>query len=104
MSSVADFPLPATKAIDLIRQSVREGTYLMPARFAEDEWPHVVYRRSAQRCLEEGEIIKGPVVNNRGHYEYQMYRLSAGQELYLTVVLYKGPDWVVRVLEAKTHD
>lgn len=103
--TVADFPLPAAKAIDIIRQQVAAGTCLMPERFADGDWPHVVYRRQAQRCLESGKIVDGPRINEHGHYHYRMHRLGAGQDIYLMVVLYKGADdWVVRVVGAETHE
>lgn len=102
--SVKNFPLTPIRATELIRQCAADGDYLLPLRFAEGDWPHVVYRRQAIRCLESGKIIGGPTINEHGHYEYRMHRLSAGQDIYLKVVLYKSPDWVVRVLEAAPHE
>ncbi len=67
-----------------------------------DDWPHVQLRRQVIRCLEDGEITGGPETNEFGHWEYQMMRVSAGQEIYLTAVLYQDEgdgEWIVFVKE-----
>jgi hypothetical protein len=103
--AISPFPLPPEKAITLIRQAANTKNTIVPSRLAEGEWPNVVFHRQVVRCLEDGEIIQGPFTNEYGHFEYKMMRVSAGQEIYLTAVLFKEEDtWKVAVKEVKNGE
>lgn len=103
--SVTAFPLPAVKAKLLIREAANTKRTIIPERLAEGEWPNAVFHRQVARCLENGEIIEGPITNEYGHFEYKMLRVSAGQEIYLTAVLFKDKgNWTVAVKEVKNGE
>lgn len=103
--SVKAFALPQIKAIPLIAEAANTNRTIIPDNLADGEWPNLVLHRQIVRCLQEGEIIGGPVTNEHGHFEYRMRRISAGQEVYLTAVLFKDNGvWMVAVTEARTHE
>ena len=100
--SVIPFPLPAADARELIRglANTDKVHMLESLKLGIGPWPSVVMHRQIIRCLEDGEIVGGPTTNELGHYEFQMQRASSGQEIGLTVVLYKeNVDWHVAVTE-----
>lgn len=98
--AVQPFPLQPERAIELIREAANTKNTNVPETLAKGEWPNAVFHRQVQRCLEDGEIIDGPHTNEYGHFEYKMRRIAAGQEIYLTAVLYKENDvWTVVVRE-----
>lgn len=100
--SVVQFPMPQHSALEIIKNLANTDRALIPPRLAADDWPHVQLRRQVIRCLEDGEITGGPETNEFGHWEYQMMRVSAGQEIYLTAVLYQDEgdgEWTVFVKE-----
>ena len=103
--SVTAFPLPAVKARLLIREAASTKRTIIPERLAEEQWPNAVLHRQVVRCLESGEITEGPTTNEYGHFEYRMMRLSAGQEIHLTAVLFKDEGaWTVAIKEVKNGE
>lgn len=103
--TISHFPLPPARAIDLIRDAANSKNTIIPDRLADGEWPNKVFHRQVMRCLEDGTIINGPDTNEYGHFEYKMKRVSAGQEIYLTAVLFKEENtWIVAVKEVKSGE
>ncbi len=97
--AVVPFKLSKESALKIIRDT--DTRHILPNRFAEDKWPHVVLRRQVIRCLDDGEMTGKPVPTELGHWEYQMERIDSGQEIYITVVLYQNEkqEWNVFVKE-----
>lgn len=103
--TISHFPLPTDRAINLIRKAANTKNTIIPDRLAIGEWPNIVFHRQVARCLKDGEIIDGPYTNEYGHFEYKMMRVSAGQEIYLTAVLFKEQEtWKVAVTEVKNGE
>jgi len=99
--TVRHFPLPADKALPLIRNATAEGRYRLP-KFPGDAWEQTVKSRQVYKCLETGEIRHENGMDEIGNYVYSMSRFSAGIAVWVKVVLYKeNHEWFVRVLEVK---
>lgn len=102
---VSDFPLPPERAIEIIKGLANTKYALVPEKLAEGKWPNKVFHLQVKRCLEDGEILSGPHINEHGHYVYKMKRVAAGQEIYLTAVLFKQRgEWHVAVTEVQNGD
>jgi hypothetical protein len=104
--SITPFPLPKDRARGLIREAANTKNTIIPKSFGRGEWYEVFTHRQVVRCLEDGEIVDGPITNEHGHFEYAMKRVIAGQEIHLTAVLFKDEheNWKVAVKEVRNGD
>ena len=102
--ALLNFPLPTDQALALIRSAADKGRVFLPERSGEGAWEHLVVDRQIQRCLLDGEVVRGPDINELGHIQYVMCRASAGVEVTLTVALFnEDGDWLVAVRKVSTN-
>lgn len=53
-----------------------------------------VTRRQIELCVQRGTIVEGPFKNQHGHWQVNLYRHAAGEELTCVVAI----DWATKVL------
>jgi hypothetical protein len=51
-------------------------------------------RRQIELCVQKGTPTEGPILNQHGHWQMNLYRHAAGEEITCVVAI----DWVTRIL------
>lgn len=57
-----------------------------------------ITRRQIELCVQKGTISEGPFLNGHGHWQMNMYRHAAGEQVTCVVAI----DWVTRILVITT--
>jgi len=53
-----------------------------------------VTRRQIELCVQKGSIVEGPFQNSYGHWQVNLYRMAAGEELTCVVAI----EWATKLL------
>jgi hypothetical protein len=53
-----------------------------------------ITRRQIELCVQKGMPTEGPFLNSHGHWQMNLYRHAAGEELTCVVAI----DWATRIL------
>jgi len=53
-----------------------------------------ITRRQVELCVQKGTPTEGPFLNQHGHWQMNLYRHAAGEELTCVVAI----DWATRIL------
>ncbi|ANN59636.1 hypothetical protein A9174_24915 [Mesorhizobium loti NZP2037] len=54
-----------------------------------------ISRRQVELCVQRGSICEGPIMNAKGHWQVNMYRHAAGEEMECVVAIDWGKSLIV---------
>lgn len=93
--NVKSFAMSVQFAEQIIRETAQDSSrVVIPEPPDMGAWEATVTVRQVLRCLEDGDIVEGPEVNEFGHLECVLTRYAVGVEIFVTVVALKeGQDW-----------
>lgn len=111
MGEVKPLPLSATHALTIIRETAKDSFRVgIPSDLGFDrpheEWQHVVTGRQIERCIESGEILGNPTIDEHGNFEVLMCRFGGGEEVTIKIVLVneESNGWQIFVTEWSKSD
>ena len=101
--TLVDFKLPPDRFLEIVRDVVvntRNVTIPDPPQVGQ--WQRTVNYRQVIRCLEEGELVSGPNLDEHGNWQARLRRFSAGVMVLVTVALARrGEGWHIYVIEVQ---
>lgn len=94
---VKPFPMSADHALTIIRETAKDSSRVgIPADLGysrpRQDWEHIVTHRQIQRCLEDGELLGRPELDEHGNWKCQMQRFGTGAVIRITVVAVHDED------------
>lgn len=111
MGDVRPMPLSVDHALKIIHATARDSSRVgIPTELGFDrpyqEWQHLVTHRQIYRCLEDGEILGKPSIDEHGNCECWMRRFGAGEEVTIRIVLVNEENngWRIYVTEWSKSD
>ena len=111
MGEVKPLPLSAAHALKITRETAEDSSRIgIPADLGFDrprqEWEHVVTGRQIKRCIEDGEILGKPSIDQHGNHEVQLFRFGGGEEVKIKIVLVneESDGWQIFVTEWSKSD
>ena len=99
--NILAFPMPASRALELIREAAAHERVIFPAQEDESPWYRLVTRRQVMRCLREGELTEQPAINAQGDVECEMTHFSAGVNVRLWVALKDMGGWTALIIKVE---
>lgn len=97
-------------ALAIIRKAAKASRVGIPTDLGysrpRQDWQHVVTHRQIHRCLENGEILGDPELDEHGNLKCRMQRFGAGALVEITVVAVQDNDknWRLYVTEWSKTD
>ena len=109
--SVKKFPMRADHARKIIRNTAKDSSRVgIPVDLGYDrpkqDWEHVVTHRQIYRCLEDGDVLGEPELDEHGNWQCRLQRFGSGALVEITVVAVqdKNDDWRLYVTEWSKTD
>lgn len=96
--TVHPFPIQPRRVLDLIREAAKAGRVLYPSLEGTGAWYSTVTRRQVMKCLQEGELIEDPRINNYGDIECSMALFCAGIDVTIDVVVKEMAAWTAIII------
>jgi hypothetical protein len=91
--------LSKQQATAVIREFAKDSRNVVPVGHAKERLrQHRFTRRQMMICLQKGVVTEGPAPNARGHWQVNVTRLAAGEEMTCTVVIEWDQRLVVRTV------
>jgi hypothetical protein len=89
LSPIVPFTLTIETAAEIISKlAVDTNNIVWIDNCSQGQWEEKVSYLQAKRCLESGEVVKGPTFNKETNcWECEMYRFAAGQDIKVSVVI-----------------
>jgi len=96
MAKVTPMPLSADQALKIIRKTAENSERVkIPTDLGftrpYQEWQHVVTDRQIKRCIDGGEILGKPRIDEHGNLECELCRFGGGEEITIKIVLVSDP-------------
>jgi hypothetical protein len=57
-----------------------------------------ITRPQIERCVQKGSITEGPFINQKGHWQMNLSRFTAGEQITCTVAI----EWATKILVITT--
>jgi hypothetical protein len=74
--------LSKQQALAVIREFARNSENVIPVGHARQRMQQRRFtRRQMMICLQKGVVTEGPAINSRGHWQVNVTRLAAGEEM-----------------------
>jgi hypothetical protein len=87
--------LSARDALDVIREIATDGSRIfVVAHATKRRRQREITRRQIELCCQKGSIVEGPFVNAHGHWQANLFRHAAGEEIICVVAI----EWRVRLI------
>ena len=101
--TLVDFKLSADRFLEIVRETVTDTKNVtIPEPPDAGEWEQAVNYRQVIRCLEDGELITEPVLDDFNNWQASLQRFSAGVMAVVTIALARKQDrWHIYVIEVK---
>lgn len=99
--NILAFPMPASRALELIREAAAQERVIFPAQPDESPWYRAVTRRQVMLCLKEGELADAPAINEQGDVQCEMAHFSAGVNVRLWAVLKDMGGWTAIIIKVE---
>src|SRR2546422_962882 len=91
--------LSRQQATAVIREVAKDSRNVVPVGHGKERCrQHRFTRRQMMICLQRGVVTEGPAPNIRGHWQVNVTRLAAGEEMTCTVVIEWDQRLVVRTV------
>jgi hypothetical protein len=90
--------MPASRALELIREAAAAGRVLYPCLDGQGAWYSLATRRQVMKCLLEGELVDGPRINEHGDIECSMSVFCAGIDVKIDVVVKEMAGWTAIII------
>jgi len=94
-------PLKLTPALALrtIREIAADTNNIVVIRYGKKRArERKIGHRQIELCCQKGTITEGPFMNQHGHWQVNLYRHAAGEEITCVVAI----DWATRLLVINT--
>jgi hypothetical protein len=85
-------PADATKVVRALATSTANIVLLEHAKRRTKE--RKITRRQIELCVQRGAIAEGPFLNPRGHWQLNMQRHAAGEQITVVIAI----EWAIRLL------
>lgn len=90
MAEVVPLRLTAAHALKVVRELAADTNNIVIVGHARRRGKQRrINRRQVELCCQMGTICEGPFVNAKGHWQVNLYRHAAGEEMECVVVI----DW-----------
>jgi hypothetical protein len=91
--------LSRQQALAVIREFAKDSMDVFAVGHAMQRLKqHRFTRRQMMTCLQRGIITEGPALNSRGHWQVNVTRMAAGEEMTCVVVIEWDQRLVVRTV------
>lgn len=91
--------LTAAHALRVVREIAADtGRIVVLSHASKRARQRRINRRQIELCCQKGSITEGPFVNPRGHWQVNLFRHAAGEELTCVVAI----DWPSKLLVITT--
>ena len=98
-AEVLPLKLSAAHALRMVREISADTDQLVVLSHATKRArQRRVSRRQIELCCQKGSITEGPFMNQHGHWQVNLFRHAAGEELTCSVAI----DWPSRLLVITT--
>ncbi|MCL2715989.1 MAG: hypothetical protein FWD68_15800 [Alphaproteobacteria bacterium] len=87
--------LSEAEAIEIVRRLAMDSDNIVIVRYGK--WrtrQRKITRPQVEKCVRLGTIQEGPFINQHGHWQMNLFRHAAGEQLTCVVAI----DWVTRIL------
>lgn len=89
------FRLTEKRALQVIRDLAADTGNIVVVRHAKARGrQRNISRRQIELCVQKGTITEGPFINMHGHWQVNLFRHAAGEELTCTVAI----EWATRLI------
>jgi hypothetical protein len=80
--------LSKQQALAVVREFAKDSRDVFPVGHARQRLKqHRFTRRQMMTCLQKGVVTEGPALNSRGHWQVNITRMAAGEEMTCVVVI-----------------
>jgi hypothetical protein len=95
MAEIVPLRLTTNQALRMIRELSADSQNIVVIGHAKKRrHQRRVSRRQIELCVQRGTITEGPFLNQKGHWQVNLYRHAAGEELTCTVAI----EWATRLI------
>jgi hypothetical protein len=96
MAEVIPLALTAPLALKMIKQLATDTNNIVIIPHARKRGrQRSISRRQVELCVQRGTICEGPALNAKGHWQVNMYRHAAGEEMECVVAIDWGKSLIV---------
>lgn len=96
MAEVVPLALTAAHALKIIRQLAADTNNIVIIPHARKRGrQRRISRRQVELCVQRGTISEGPFLNAKGHWQVNLYRHAAGEEMECVVAIEWGKSLIV---------
>jgi len=95
MAEAIPIKLSKSRALSVIRELAADTSKIVIVSHGRKRaGQRRITRRQIELCCQKGTITEGPFLNVKGHWQCNMYRRAAGEEVTCVVVI----DWATRLV------
>lgn len=86
-------------ALKLVRMIAVDSSNIVVIRHAQKrKKQRNITRPQIERCVQKGTITEGPFINLKGHWQMNLSRFTAGEQITCTIAI----DWATKILVITT--
>jgi len=95
MAEIVPLELTAPRAIAMIRKIASDTNNIVVAQHGKmRQRQRKITRRQIELCIQKGSICEGPFLNQHGHWQVNLFRHAAGEEVTCVVAI----EWATRLI------
>lgn len=96
MAEIVPLALTAAHALKIIRHLAADTNNIVIVPHARKRGrQRRISRRQVELCVQRGTISEGPFLNAKGHWQVNLYRHAAGEEMECVVAIEWGKSLIV---------
>lgn len=95
MAEIVPLELTAPRALAMIREIAAETKNIVVVGHGKTrQRQRKITRRQIELCIQKGTICEGPFLNPHGHWQVNLFRHAAGEEVTCVVAI----EWATRLI------